>query len=243
MPFNITPTYNNRYMVNYISKEGERHIREFTYKGKDLSITYEYLWSPLADQMLRITPANIAPNTLTVAGFLINLIGTLVLCLQVPFKQPAPAWSLVLYASCVFGYQMLDNLDGKQARKIQNSTPLGMIMDHGCDALGVVALGAGITRIICVDYAPLFLWSYVFMVISFYMSAWVLYHSNGIMILGRFNGVDEGIPVIWIAALVSAAFGQQFWTAPLNLLGHTVIANELMAYTFIFCGFGTFVCM
>lgn len=134
---------------------------------------------------------------------------------------------------------MLDNLDGKQARNIRNSTALGMIMDHGCDALGIVALGAGITRIICVDYAPLFLWSYVLMVTSFYVSAWVQYHSNGIMILGRFNGVDEGIPVIWICAFVSAVFGQHIWKVPVSLFGYTVIANELLAYTSIFCGFGT----
>jgi ethanolaminephosphotransferase len=29
----------------------------------------------------------------------------------------------------------LDNCDGKQARKTGNSTPLGMLFDHGCDSL------------------------------------------------------------------------------------------------------------
>ena len=33
------------------------------------------------------------------------------------------------------------------------------------------------------------------------MSAWVQYHSKGVMILGRFNGVDEGITIIWLCAL------------------------------------------
>lgn len=28
----------------------------------------------------------------------------------------------------------LDNCDGKQARKLGLSTPLGMIIDHGCDS-------------------------------------------------------------------------------------------------------------
>ena len=28
-----------------------------------------------------------------------------------------------------------DNCDGKQARKTGNSTPLGMLFDHGCDSL------------------------------------------------------------------------------------------------------------
>jgi len=190
--------------------------------------------------MLLFTPESIAPNVLTVAGFLINIFGTLILCLQFPFKSPAPTWTLVVYGLSVFIYQMLDNLDGKQARKIQNSTPLGMIMDHGCDALGLVALGAGITRIFCVDSAALFLVSYVLMVTSFYMSAWVQYHSNGLMILGRFNGVDEGIPIIWICAFVSSIFGQDFWQMPVSLFGQTLLVNELATYSIIFCGFGTF---
>lgn len=36
----------------------------------------------------------------------------------------------------------MDNCDGKQARKIGAATPLGMLFDHGCDALstGIIAL-------------------------------------------------------------------------------------------------------
>lgn len=136
-------------MPNYITPEGDKHIAAFKYKGKDLSITYEYLWSPLADKMLELTPPNIAPNTITLVGFLFNIIGTLVLIMQLPYGSDAPKWSLFFYGISVFIYQMLDNLDGKQARKLQNSTPLGMIMDHGCDALGVIALSAGMARVVC----------------------------------------------------------------------------------------------
>ena len=28
-----------------------------------------------------------------------------------------------------------DNMDGKQARKTGNSSPLGLLFDHGCDAM------------------------------------------------------------------------------------------------------------
>jgi len=30
---------------------------------------------------------------------------------------------------------MFDNLDGKQARRTNTSSPLGLLFDHGCDAL------------------------------------------------------------------------------------------------------------
>ena len=31
-------------------------------------------------------------------------------------------------------YRVLDEMDGKQARKTGNSSPLGLLFDHGCDA-------------------------------------------------------------------------------------------------------------
>jgi len=32
---------------------------------------------------------------------------------------------------------MFDEMDGKQARRSGNSSPLGLIFDHGCDAMTV----------------------------------------------------------------------------------------------------------
>ncbi len=32
---------------------------------------------------------------------------------------------------------MLDEMDGKQARRTGNSSPLGLIFDHGCDCFSV----------------------------------------------------------------------------------------------------------
>jgi len=34
-----------------------------------------------------------------------------------------------------FVYQTLDAIDGKHARNTKRSSPLGMLMDHGCDSL------------------------------------------------------------------------------------------------------------
>ncbi len=50
-------------------------------------------------------------------------------------------------------YQTLDNMDGKQARRTGTSSPLGMLFDHGCDAINspmgsmnwAVAIGVSLT--------------------------------------------------------------------------------------------------
>ena len=41
---------------------------------------------------------------------------------------------MFLQAWCYFVYRMLDEMDGKQARATQNSSPMGLIFDHGCDS-------------------------------------------------------------------------------------------------------------
>jgi len=49
----------------------------------------------------------------------------------------SPRWSYVLCAAGLFIYQTLDAIDGKQARRIRCSSPLGELFDHGCDALSI----------------------------------------------------------------------------------------------------------
>lgn len=43
----------------------------------------------------------------------------------------APRWTYLLHVVCVFLYQTLDALDGKQARRTGSSSPLGELFDHG----------------------------------------------------------------------------------------------------------------
>jgi ethanolaminephosphotransferase len=224
--------------MDFISKEGEMHIKNFKYQGGNLSLSYNYLWSPIAEKILEYTPITIAPNTITVFGFLLHTFATIILCLYLPFSSDAPGWALFLYGFCVCAYQMLDNVDGKLARKIQNSTPLGMIMDHGCDALGVICLTAGMGRVVCVSDSLLILWVFVFVMFSFYITAWCQYWSNGILILGKFNGVDDGIPIIWATAFMAAIFGQSFWRTPTNLFGYVFEYNELLSYAIILSTLG-----
>ena len=35
----------------------------------------------------------------------------------------------------LFIYQSLDAIDGKQARRTKQATPLGELFDHGCDSV------------------------------------------------------------------------------------------------------------
>jgi ethanolaminephosphotransferase len=49
--------------------------------------------------------------------------------------QPLPEWTYLLVAFGIFAFQTLDAIDGKQARRTGSSSPLGQLVDHGCDAI------------------------------------------------------------------------------------------------------------
>lgn len=50
-------------------------------------------------------------------------------------KGDIPSWVSILSGVLYFTYHIFDLLDGKHARNTKNSSPLGLLMDHGCDAL------------------------------------------------------------------------------------------------------------
>jgi ethanolaminephosphotransferase len=45
-----------------------------------------------------------------------------------------PNWLIFTIGICYFLYRLFDEMDGKQARKTGNGTPLGLLFDHGCDS-------------------------------------------------------------------------------------------------------------
>ena len=49
-----------------------------------------------------------------------------------------PRFIFLLNACAMIIYQTLDNMDGKQARKTGTSSPLGLLFDHGCDAMNLI---------------------------------------------------------------------------------------------------------
>lgn len=50
-------------------------------------------------------------------------------------SENLPIWVICYFAFCIFAGQTLDAIDGKHARNTKRGSPLGQLMDHGCDAL------------------------------------------------------------------------------------------------------------
>lgn len=111
-----------------------------------------------------------------------------------------------LWAFCLFMYQSMDAIDGKQARRTGMSGPLGELFDHGCDALNTTlevilasaALGFGRSywTIACL----------ISSLTSFFLTTWEEYHTH-VLFLSSFSGPVEGILLICALYIFVGTFG------------------------------------
>lgn len=146
-----------------------------------------------------------------------------------------PPWLLYVWALCLFAYQSLDSIDGKQARRTGMSGPLGELFDHGCDALNttfgcVLAMGAlGLGR------SSIALLIFVSSMASFYLTTWEEYHTHTLF-LSAFSGPVEGILIVCALFILSGTASPLFFTTGvLRILGIDEIAwvrENLASYNF-----------
>ena len=123
----------------YISEEAAAHLKEHKYSGADQGIFYVWFYNPVANKLVTYLPDTVAPNTLTLIGFCHGVVPAFILftVYGTQLSGDVPSWFVFFQAWCFFSYRMFDEMDGKQARRTGNSSPLGLIFDHGCDAVTV----------------------------------------------------------------------------------------------------------
>lgn len=110
-----------------LTKQELENIKSFRYKTNGLTPlethVYDHFWSFLANNCL---PDWLAPNALTLLGLVVPLACLLTVCLLDPsFSQWLPCWVWFLSVFSDFWYQTIDAIDGKQARRTDNCSPLG----------------------------------------------------------------------------------------------------------------------
>jgi len=66
----------------------------------------------------------------------------------------------------------LDNADGKQARKTGSSSPLGLLFDHGCDAMNTFVSGLTLFTIVQLGHTGLATWGYMMPMTAFFLATW-----------------------------------------------------------------------
>ena len=121
-----------------------------------------------------------------------------------------PSWFLYVHAFTYLVYRMLDEMDGKQARRTGNSSPLGLLFDHGCDCFAIGLQNIMLSKEVCVGDNPISMVSLITAYMCFHFCTLEEYYL-GTLKLPMFNGVSDGsLPVI-VLLIFTGAIGNTWW--------------------------------
>jgi len=60
-------------LLPYLDKDDRQNLREYKYVGGDAGILYIHCWSPMATYLINGMPRWIAPNMITIIGFMFTI--------------------------------------------------------------------------------------------------------------------------------------------------------------------------
>jgi ethanolaminephosphotransferase len=174
-----------------------------------------------------------APNIISVSGFLLNVayFSVIFYFWKVEDDEVFPSWVCFFSAFCYLIYQILDNIDGKQARRTNSSSPLGLLVDHGTDACTTFFITCGLGAILGLEtiYQYILLW--IMIIVPFYLNTWEEY-ITGEMSLPCINGINEGTFIIFFLECLVGFIAQDFlFQNQFNILGKTYQLNILISLT------------
>ena len=195
-----------------INEHAAYNLQRHKYSGCDEGLLYIYFYNPVATKLVTFLPDWVAPNLLTLIGFIHTIVPLVVMFAIGDFDLlgPLPQWIFFFQAWCYFAYRMLDEMDGKQARRTGNSSPLGLIFDHGCDAFstGFQALIA-LRTLQCgnnfLSYCML-----IMAMAAFHFTTLEEYYV-GTLKLPVCNAVSDGSLPIIVMYLVTGILGNDIW--------------------------------
>ena len=207
----------------YLCPRAASALPVFKYRGQDKSLIYKHILSPLAQHLVdHHTPTWAAPNAITLFGLCWMLTSYALLWFFYPNMDEGisstssslpPLWPFAFASIAMLVYQTLDNMDGKQSRKTGSSSPLGLLFDHGCDAINSIfgsalfisALGLSPAtdqwQILALVVAPM---------AAFYVTTWEEYYTHH-LILPIFNGPTEGLIMGATLFACTSVLGVEYW--------------------------------
>jgi ethanolaminephosphotransferase len=98
-------------------------------------------------------------------------------------------------------------MDGKQARKTQNSTPLGSLFDHASDAFTCVISTITMARLMQCGNSMYLFNAIFFVTLQFYFATVEAFYIGGVH-LPKVNGVSDGSVVYFLNCTFIAVFGE-----------------------------------
>ena len=224
--------------ISPLSQENLENMKNFKYKSTDDSLLYNKCMSPCLNYLVNYIPSYIAPNLITLISLCFNILASFITYMDggFDFSYKLKSSTCIIIGSFQLLYQLLDNVDGKQARRTGNSTPFGMIMDHGCDVFTNIFTCFNLTKLLLVGNDDYFSFSVFFgLILGFYMMTFEEY-KLGEMHFPIINGTDEGNFSIFLLGICLGIFGQDSMEYVLNE-NYNITVGKLIGLLVILGGF------
>jgi len=198
------------FRYEYLGPEVLAGFDTYKYSCRDTSPLSNYVMHPFWNQAVKLCPLWVAPNLLTLVGFIccIGHWGLLAITdydfrsgtappevsgTSAPAGVPVPGVIWLGVAILLFLSHTLDGIDGKQARRTQSSTPLGELFDHGLDSWATIFITGAIYSVFGRNDD-----GFSISVFRMFCLPW---------------GYDLSMVSSFILYLVTAAGGQQMWSS------------------------------
>ena len=167
------------------------HVQTRLHAATDDQSALVRFLQPWWNASMAAVPSWVAPNVLTVLGSLCVLVPTaLALWWSPTLTDPLPRWLIALQILGVFGFQTLDALDGKQARRTGSSSPLGSWLDHSLDIATIQLMLLGVVASMQAGFGAL-AWAWLAIcVTNNYLLHWESSHT-GTLILSNGSSITD----------------------------------------------------
>ena len=198
--------------ISPLSQDLLINLKNFKYKSTDESILYQKCMSPCLNKVVNYIPRNIAPNLITFISLCFNIFAAIISYNDGGFDFSYKLKPITCFIIGIFQliYQLLDNIDGKQARRTGNSTPFGMLMDHGCDVFTNIFTAYNLSKLLLLGNNDYFSFSVFFgLLLGFYIMTYEEY-KIGEMHFPPINGTDEGNFFIFLLGVFLSLAGQDY---------------------------------
>ncbi|XP_030026133.2 ethanolaminephosphotransferase 1 [Manduca sexta] len=183
------------FSYKYLSKQHLQGFNKYKYSAIDTSPLSNYVMHPTWNFITKFIPKWIAPNVITFAGFLCMVAAVVLLTVydydwrasvrwtERQTEYGIPGWAFTTCGVLIFLAYNLDGLDGKQARRLGVSGPLGELFDHGLDSYIVFLIPYAVISIFGRDpvYSVVCFRGFLMVmsiVINFYISHWEKYNTG-----------------------------------------------------------------
>ena len=219
-----------------IPQEYLENMKKFQYKSTDDSLLYNKCMSPCLNKVVSYLPMCLAPNLITLFSLTCNIIAASITFhdAQFDFTQPLMRSTCIIQGITQFCYQILDNLDGKQARRTGTSSPFGMLLDHGCDIFTNCFTAFNMSHLLLVGNTNFFAFCVFFGLIIGFFTMTYEELQVGELHFAMINGTDEGNLGLSLLCIFCGFAGQEWLQT--TIVGSLTL-GQLFGLIVLFGGF------